>query len=280
MRLDAIVGWLRSARRPVAGEVEESADQYRHRLLQQICARYRGASAAAGSMRRAIERIVDPEERNHALLHEVRYLATYAMVPDGPGLLVDVGASEIYSVPLRILKSWTVEAIAPLSLDYERDPLPFSDGSVDGVLLCEVIEHFVRDPLHCLIEINRILKTAGFIVLTTPNAVSWYAIHRALRHEHPSRWPFYSIDPVKGRHHIHAREYLVQEVEGLLQAAGFEVARTITYDYGIAPPHPPIPGYSQDNRGETIFSIAHKVGVPRMRSVLPPYVSDEPFRQS
>lgn len=258
----------------------ETAEEYRQRLLRRICIRYPGADAAVRGINEAIESIGDPQERQHAALHEVRYLLTYALVPQGPGTLVDVAASEIYSRPLQTLKSWVIRPIAARSFDYESEPLPFGDTSADGVLFCEVLEHFVRDPLYCLIEINRILKLGGFIVLTTPNAASWYAVHRALRHEHPSRWPYYSLDPVKGGHNIHAREYLVKEVKILLEAAGFDGIQTTTYDYGIAPPFAPIGGYSSADRGETIFSIAYKASRPRKRAVLPPYVTDEPFPEA
>jgi SAM-dependent methyltransferase len=255
----------------------ETAEEYRRELMRRICKRYPGADAAASAISEAIEGIEDPQEREHASLHEVRYLLTSALVPQGPGTLVDVAASEIYSRPLRILKSWMIQPIPALSFDYETEPLPFGDASADGVLFCEVLEHFVRDPLYCLIEINRILKPGGFIVLTTPNAASWYAVHRALRHEHPSRWPYYSLDPIKGRHDIHAREYLVKEVKILLEAAGFAGIQITTCDYGIAPPFMPIRGYSNADRGETIFSIAYKASRPRKRAVVPPYVTDEPF---
>ena len=32
-------------------------------------------------------------------------------------------------------------------VDVEAQPLPYPDGAFDTVLLCEVIEHFVADPV-------------------------------------------------------------------------------------------------------------------------------------
>jgi SAM-dependent methyltransferase len=277
MQADHLLKTSRTASSLSATARRNTAENYRQRLIEEIVREHPQAWQARAAIKDAVQVLRDPEERIHAALHEVRYLATFAMVPPGPGTLVDIGASEVYSAPLRSLKSWTIEPVPVLSMDYETDRLPFADASVDGVLLCEVLEHFTRDPLHCLIEINRILKQGGFLVLTTPNAVSWYAIHRALRHEHPSRWAFYSLDPVKGRNHIHVREYSVAEVEVLLHAAGFDSGCSITKDYGIAPRLQPIAGYSARHRGETIYSRVYKAGAPRKRSVNPPYLTDQAF---
>ncbi len=42
-------------------------------------------------------------------------------------------------------------------VDVEAQPLPYRDGAFDTVLLCEVIEHFVADPVFALGEIHRVL---------------------------------------------------------------------------------------------------------------------------
>ncbi len=51
--------------------------------------------------------------------------------------------------------------------------LPFSDGEFDVVVFGEVIEHLV-DPDAALVEISRVLKPDGTLVLTTPNLASWF----------------------------------------------------------------------------------------------------------
>ncbi len=53
--------------------------------------------------------------------------------------------------------------------DAERDPFPYPDGYFSTILCCELIEHLPNDPMHMMMEINRILKTGGHLVLTTPN---------------------------------------------------------------------------------------------------------------
>ena len=255
----------------------EDANAYRARLIQEIISEFPDCQEAYRLIGQEIEALPDPAERLHAPLHEVRYLMTYAMSPPGPGVLVDVGASSIYAAPLERLKKWTIKPVPTLAIDYEPDRLPFADASVDGVLMCEVLEHFVLDPLHCIIEINRILKPDGFLLLTTPNVASWYSIYRALQQQHPSRWPVYAWNVANSKNHIHAREYLVSELELLLTAGGFHDVVSTTKDYGIAPPYRPLGGFASDDRGETIFCRAYKAGPPRKRSVQPIYLHDVDF---
>lgn len=255
----------------------EDAASYRKRLIRDIEEEGADCAAARQLIDRRIANLADPAQREHTPLHLVRYLTTYAVTPKGPGILVDIGASEIYGDPLGALKGWDIRSVPVLAFDYETDRLPFADESVDGVLICEVIEHFTVDPLFCFIEINRILKPNGFVVVTTPNAASWFAIYRVLNQEHPSCWPVYSLDESKRRHHIHAREYVVSEVEQLLDAAGFGAITTFTRDYAMRPPYRPIPGVSTPHRGETIFSRAYKVGPPKKRALPPLYLEDIDF---
>lgn len=256
----------------------EDTASYRARLIREIEKEDADCAAAYRIINREIDNLADPEHREHAPYHAVRYLTTYAITPRGPGILVDIGSSEIYGAPLRTLKEWDIRSIPVLSFDYEVDRLPFADESVDGVLICEVLEHFAVDPMFCLIEINRILKPNGFVVVTTPNAASWYSIYRALNHEHPSRWPVYSLDESKRRNHIHVREYLVSEVERLLDGAGFGGITTLTRDYAIQPPYRPIRGVDPNHRGETIFSRGYKAGLPKKRAVPPLYLEDIDFK--
>jgi hypothetical protein len=91
-----------------------------------------------------------------------------------------------------------------------------------------------------------------------------------------SRWPVYALGS-RARHHIHAREYTVHEPRGLVEAAGFDATEVSTLDYGIAPPHPPIPGFGAEDRGETIYLAARKAGSPRYRGVKPVYLETVPF---
>jgi SAM-dependent methyltransferase len=51
--------------------------------------------------------------------------------------------------------------------------LPFASGSVDVVILSEVVEHLV-DPDGGLAELYRVLRPGGHLVLSTPNLAAWF----------------------------------------------------------------------------------------------------------
>jgi SAM-dependent methyltransferase len=265
--------------RKIRGRFVEGEDTaaYRARLLREIAAESADCAAAYKIISDQISGISDPYERSHASEHEIRYLTTYSLTPPGPGAIVDVAGSKIYSAPLVALKNWTIRSIPVLAFDYETDRLPFDDESVDGVLICEVLEHFTLDPLHCLIEANRIVKIGGFIILTTPNAASWFSVYRALNYEHPSRWAVYTLNVANRKNHIHAREYIPAEVDLLLAGAGFDNIEIFTRDYAVNAPHQPIEGFGTEKRGEGIFARAYKVGPPRKRSLKPVYLDDLNF---
>ena len=256
----------------------DTPEAYQARLIKQLCAETEDGEAACSMILDEIERSLPAEDRDHAQKHLVRYLQTYLLAPSGPGHILDVGGPSIHNIPLAKLKNWKIDIIEILEIDYERDPFPYADESKEGVLLCEVIEHFVIDPLFCLNEINRILKPGGFLILTTPNVASWFSIYQALEQRHPNRWPVYAGAGFKERNHIHSREYLASELKQLFAAAGFDCQRATTLDYGIAPAFCPIPGYDADDRGETIFLLGTKSGQPKMRYAKPVYLEDVPYK--
>jgi len=53
------------------------------------------------------------------------------------------------------------------------DPLPVASGSVDVVIMSELIEHLV-DTDSALDEVLRVLRPGGSLLLSTPNLAAWY----------------------------------------------------------------------------------------------------------
>jgi SAM-dependent methyltransferase len=58
--------------------------------------------------------------------------------------------------------------IEPVHANVE-DPLPFADGSFDAVVAGELLEH-VRDPERLVAEARRVLRAAGVLAGSVPNA--------------------------------------------------------------------------------------------------------------
>ena len=152
--------------------------------------------------------------------------------------------------------------------DAERDRYPYPDGYFETVLACEIFEHLIHDPLHMLLEMNRVLEDGGALILTTPNVVSFTAVARVL--EQSANPQLYSkfADP-RGQYADteipHVREYTPKELRQAVECAGFEVLNLFTEV---------IPGYGTEERmrsflarnnyattfrGEQIYLIARKV---------------------
>jgi glycosyltransferase involved in cell wall biosynthesis/SAM-dependent methyltransferase len=120
--------------------------------------------------------------------------------------------------------------------DAERDPFPYSDGYFSTILCCELLEHLPNDPMQMMMEINRVLKTGGHLVLTTPNITSLRAVAGILQGFHPMLFPAYIRPRESGEVEArHAREYSPNEIKALLAVSGFEVTVLETGPFREAP---------------------------------------------
>ena len=153
--------------------------------------------------------------------------------------------------------------------DAEKDRFPYPDAYFQTVLCCELIEHLFEDPMHMMVEINRVLKPGGNLVLTTPNIAALRGIAAILQGYHPGFFHAY-IKPsdagfVDARHN---REYTPGEVHKLMEASGFEVVRLETGEFRDLP-HPEfgwvlhlLQRYKLDStlRGDGIYAVGRKTG--------------------
>lgn len=111
------------------------------------------------------------------------------------------------------------------SLNVETMRFPFADDSFDVVFFCEVIEHLVRDPVHALLEIHRVMKPGAVLVVSTPNAARLENVARLAAGA--NIYDPYSGYGVYGRHN---REYTRHELVMLLGSSGFSVPHHFTVD--------------------------------------------------
>jgi SAM-dependent methyltransferase len=143
---------------------------------------------------------------------------------------------------------------APLNV--EKDVFPSGDGTYDLVLCCELLEHLLINPSHMLYEIHRVLKTGGYLLLSTPNVLRWGNVFSLLKGRNIN--DCYHGNGIYGRHN---REYSMQEVSQLLEANGFSIDWIGTRSvYGPELLNKlPLLG----NRRDNIFALARSVDGPR-----------------
>lgn len=149
-----------------------------------------------------------------------------------------------------------------LNLDVEIEHFPFPDEHFDVALCCELIEHLTRDPMHMLIELNRVLKWGGLLILTTPNIVSAFSIGKSLSGNSPYVYGEYNPKSPGDRH---SREYAPSEIRLALNAAGFKVEKLFTRDLWATTDEPFLNWLEQTSnvprelRGDNIFAVGRKL---------------------
>jgi SAM-dependent methyltransferase len=113
----------------------------------------------------------------------------------------------------------TLHGLHEVDLVSDAYTVPLDDGSVDTILLTEVLEHLER-PQDALAECARLLRPGGHVILTTP--FSWPL------HEEPR--DFYRFSP-------HGLRYLTEgagfEVVELRALAGIWATLTLHFSYAL-----------------------------------------------
>lgn len=204
-----------------------------------------------------------------------RFLYTLDMIPsDATGRLLEIGANPYFTTillqnfrptlhltltnyfggPSRENKQrLRYRDFSGIEQDYEvqyyncnteADPLPYDDHSFDWIVYCEVLEHMTQDPLYVLLELKRVLKPGGRIVLTTPNAARLENVVAFL--EGRNIYDPYSGYGPYGRHN---REYVRHELHELMKHCGF--VNEISFTGNV---HDDIPGRISDKALDVMLS--------------------------
>jgi SAM-dependent methyltransferase len=150
--------------------------------------------------------------------------------------------------------------------DAERDRFPYPDAHFDLVIAGEIIEHFIFDPMHALVEARRVLIEGGYLLVSTPNVASISSLGKILDgHNNPQVYPQYTRPQPGAASEIgHVREYTCHELGVAVRAAGFEVRQLFTTylpEYSMHLPYLEIleqNGFNPENRGEQSWCLAVK----------------------
>lgn len=116
------------------------------------------------------------------------------------------------------------------SCNVEADPLPYPDGSFDGVVCCQVLEHFSHSHLPAVREMRRVLRPGGVLEIDVPNVACYRNRTRLLRGKHITfdySEHYLRAEPIlyKGLSYYplrHNREFTRDDLAQLLRQAGFE----------------------------------------------------------
>lgn len=136
-------------------------------------------------------------------------------------ILVEAGVdlTAIDPSPERVNEEY-FEGMQVFTADVETQPLPFSNGEFDTVLLMDVIEHFYVNPLFALREIARVMKPGGKLLVTTDNLYSLRYMKRFLsgRSINNAVEEWQKLEKIGHRGHI--RLYSKRELRMFFAASG------------------------------------------------------------
>ncbi len=155
---------------------------------------------------------VNKEHTAERLLLGKREIQTFKLLARAVGVelgankrLLDLGSADRFLEPTCLSEHWEYQGLDYVDVDFEVDPFPIQDNSVDFAVSLAVIEH-LRDPENFLSEIFRCLKPGGLVYLSTPNF--------------QLDWKNFYNDPT------HVRPYTPKSLEQLLLLSGFSLPRT------------------------------------------------------
>jgi len=244
---------------------------------------------------------ISDEAEQYLETHQTRLVKTLEIIPPGgpedrilemgaylqitPALRSKLGYGEVrgcYYGPAGRVDRRTVQSADGETFtcdidhfDAEKDRFPYGDEYFSTVVCGELIEHLFEDPMHLMVEVNRILKPGGHFVLTTPNVAALRGISAILLGYHPGFFHAY-IKPAEGSGDVdarHNREYTAREIHKLLENSGFAVTLLETGEFRDIP-HPEF-GWvlhllrqyrlETEYRGDGIYAVGRKIGAVRDR---------------
>jgi glycosyltransferase involved in cell wall biosynthesis/SAM-dependent methyltransferase len=206
--------------------------------------------ALIGSVR--VEDAPDEEMKMYVEADFKRFVYTLGLVPERSGQTVlELGANPYFTTTLlykfreadlhlanffsqsdgegkqsvTIHQTGEIVEYSYKQFNIEEEAFPYRDDFFDVVLFCEIIEHLLSDPVHALLEIRRVLKPGGTLVLTTPNVVRLDNVRKIIGGE--NIYDPYSGYGAYGRHN---REYTQEDLFNLLSINGFSIGTMFTAD--------------------------------------------------
>jgi len=166
-------------------------------------------------------------------------------------LLLQAIGYTVYGVDAFVFDGFNIEGVPrePLLKEYFKlkkvkihklnvlnEKLPFNDEYFDLIFCTEVVEHFHNSPKSCFIEMKRVIKKAGFIVLTTPNYARFENRVKSIlgksNHQKLERYYNYKISIPPSIDFVgHVREYTLQEIKKIFKWESFNIVVAKTFNF-------------------------------------------------
>lgn len=147
------------------------------------------------------------------------------------------------------------------SFDIERQSFPYNNESFDGVIICDMLQRLMRDPVAVLAEIYRVLTPGGWLLLTTPNAAYYENIVKLWLARNIA-YPYSNQEPCDRNNRLYTLpevQMLLQETKGLvidkLEARAIRQDRSSDWRSRIVRLLKPARFHEEE-----LFCLAHKEG--------------------
>lgn len=180
---------------------------------------------------------VDPAyaKRAEFIFQEIENKKPHSILDVGCGRGFYLYAISLYSFPKKIYGIEINKEYIEKAKEVCRDKrvsiqqgnvykLPYKDKSIDCIIFSEVLEHLVNEK-KALLELKRVLKPKGVIILTVPNydfpffwdPINWVLMHFFNTHINKNRWWLAGIWAG------HERLYKEEEIKKKVLDVGFRI---------------------------------------------------------
>ncbi|RLE89227.1 MAG: hypothetical protein DRN04_16540 [Thermoprotei archaeon] len=155
------------------------------------------------------------------------------------GTVLDIGGSQnpnyYFDFIDKVKEVYLVDIIKPLKplpkkytkfFDFDlnevgKKSLPFDDNTFDTVVAADVIEHLDHTPLPLLLEIKRILKSKGMLIISVPTPKYYVELLHTLLFGKPMGFP------------EHKLLYTRCQMKYFLELVEFRIIRIVGYSFWI-----------------------------------------------
>jgi len=161
------------------------------------------------------------------------------------GSFLDYAAKKLQAIPFGLDINYQNPTITRFDLN-SNQKLPHPDNHFDLIFALEIIEH-LHDTDHFLQESYRLLKSHGFLVLSTPNLASLKNRFRLVF----NRYPQYLEYSTQGAGHIHL--YTLPVLKSQILNTKFKIINLVS-------PNFPCPGITKNHFPPLIRHLAMFLG--------------------